>query len=761
MKIREIHVDGFGHFADRSFGPLNRPVTVFHGANEAGKSTLLEFVRRVLYGFPDGRTGANPYRPLAGGNHGGALTIEGADSQRYNVRRHHGARGGTVTLTSASGEPLPDSETSRLLGGNPEYIFNRVFTFTLEELFANDLLSDDNVNDYIYSEGMGVSSLPEALRRIRREKDGLFRKGGSTQEIYRVANRLQSVDDSLQLVADNAAEYARLSDELARANERLLELSDRRESLDSEQRRQLQLRSCWSDWVALDHAASRLSEIPAIEGFPTDGVSRLDVVEERIRSAQRTLSNEQEQVELLAKQMQEIGTPAAVLESAEEIQAIARGSNSLKQSIKDLPERQAELRTRKDNLENMLRELGPAWDVERLERFDLSLEVRQEVSELGDRLRSADVERQRCEAEVGQAERALVEANEAEVEARDQFEAAVAPELDEALIRERRGVIRSARALLGEYDRVRDQKAALDGQLASFGSSGDEGVPPLRIAAGLGIAVGIVVALLGFMAGGDGMAAVGIAGLLLALAGAGLFLYTFRAGGGAGAASTLLATLRRQQSDAEDAVERCEADLKELAAYMGLSEVVDAALSDAEQALEDEAGRIQAQAQLQAALERETGIRKAREKRLLDAKQALNDASESQREAIGAWQSWLRSRELSDRFSPDNVDLLAGQIARARDQLGTVRDWEHRVDAIEQDLIEHYGAVQPHALALGIPVSADEYRSVEAAADRLIVLLEEARSTEQERRSLADRLADRQREVEVGWSGSLNWPGMA
>ena len=748
MRIREIHIDGFGHFADRSFGGISGPVTVFHGPNEAGKSTLLEFVRRVLYGFPDGRTGANQYRPHASGSHGGVLTIEDSYGLRYNIRRHHGRSGGPVTLTAERGEPMPDAELIRLLGGNPKYIFDRVFTFTLEELYASDLVSDDNVNDYIYSEGMGVSSLPEALRRIRREKDGLFRKGGSTQQIYHAANRLQSVDDSLREVADNAAEYARLSDELARANARLLELGERRDALERDQRRQLQLRSCWSDWVALDNAASRLSEIPTIESFPTDGVSRLDVVEQQIRSAQSSLSREQAQMELLAKQMEATSPADAVLESAEEIQGIARGSNSLRQSIKDLPERQAELRTRKDNLENMLRELGPAWDVERLERFDLSLEVRQEVAELGDRLRSADADLQRCEVDVTQAKQALGEAAEAEEEARGHLESAAAPALDEAQIRERRGVVRSARTLLGERERVRAQKLALDGQLASLGTAGAEGVPPLRFAAGVGIAIGIIVALLGFLTGG-GMAALGTVGLVLAVAGVGLFLYTFWAGGAAGDRSTLLATVRRQRSEAEDVVEKCDLDLKELAVHLGLSEVTEAALSDAEEELEDETRRIQVRAQLKSALDRETGIRRMREGRLVDANQASADAADGQRDASQAWHSWLRSRELSDRFSPDSVDLLAGQIARARDQLGTVRDWEQRVAAIEQDLNEHYEAVHPHAETLGIVVSADDHRSVAAAADRLIALLEEARSTEQERRSLTDRLADRQQEVDA------------
>ena len=407
MKLRDIHVDGFGRFADRSFGPLERPITVFSGANEAGKSTLLEFVRRVLYGFPDGRSNANLYRPLAGGNHGGSLTIESADRLRYNVRRSQGARGGTVTLTADTGEPLPDSELYRLLGGNPEYIFNRVFTFTLEELYASDLLSDENVNDYIYSEGMGVSALPAALRKIRRDKEDLFRRGGSTQKIYHVANRLQGVDGSLQEVANNAATFASLTADLTSANQHLQEQAKRRDSLTLEQRHFVQLRSCWSDWIALDAAESRLSEIPAIEDFPADGVSRLERVEERIRSAERSQVNEQEQVELLTKQVEGLDSGTGVLEREDDIQAIARGSDSLDQSIKDLPEREAELRTRKKNLEGTLRELGPAWDVDRLEQFDLSLEVRQEVSELGDRLKSADAEEAETRGRQSQLRNAL------------------------------------------------------------------------------------------------------------------------------------------------------------------------------------------------------------------------------------------------------------------------------------------------------------------------------------------------------------------
>ena len=63
MKIRDIRIDGFGRFSDAQFGPLERSLTVFVGPNEAGKSTLLEFVRRMLFRIsPQERTG----KPLPG-----------------------------------------------------------------------------------------------------------------------------------------------------------------------------------------------------------------------------------------------------------------------------------------------------------------------------------------------------------------------------------------------------------------------------------------------------------------------------------------------------------------------------------------------------------------------------------------------------------------------------------------------------------------------------------------------------------------------
>ena len=130
MRIRELYIDGFGQFAGRQFGPLERPVTVFFGPNEAGKSTLLEFIRRMMYGYPDGRSRANQYPPLMGGNHGGRIAVEEGDGRRYDIRRTAGSRGGTLTISAVSGEPVDEATLSRLLGHNSRIVFEQVFAFT-------------------------------------------------------------------------------------------------------------------------------------------------------------------------------------------------------------------------------------------------------------------------------------------------------------------------------------------------------------------------------------------------------------------------------------------------------------------------------------------------------------------------------------------------------------------------------------------------------------------------------------------------------
>ena len=115
MRLEELYLDGFGRFHQQTIG-ISEPVTVFYGPNEAGKSTLLAFVRTVLFGFPTrGRT--EHYPPLAGGRHGGRIRFSDDAGVVYTLERFAGARGGVPSLLTGAGEPLDVATTLPRLTG--------------------------------------------------------------------------------------------------------------------------------------------------------------------------------------------------------------------------------------------------------------------------------------------------------------------------------------------------------------------------------------------------------------------------------------------------------------------------------------------------------------------------------------------------------------------------------------------------------------------------------------------------------------------
>ena len=51
MKISALEVDGFGVWSGLELADLSDELTVFYGVNEAGKTTLMQFVRTMFFGF--------------------------------------------------------------------------------------------------------------------------------------------------------------------------------------------------------------------------------------------------------------------------------------------------------------------------------------------------------------------------------------------------------------------------------------------------------------------------------------------------------------------------------------------------------------------------------------------------------------------------------------------------------------------------------------------------------------------------------------
>ncbi len=749
MKIRDIRIDGFGRFSDAQFGPLERSLTVFVGPNEAGKSTLLEFVRRILFGFPRKSGRVNPYPALGGGRYGGRVAIEGSDGRMCDLHRTTGGSfRGDVVLTSASGQPLPENELTALLGNHSRDVFEQVFAFTLEDLYSDELLNDENVNSQIYSAGMGVTLLPGAVRSIESGRTDIFLKGGSSQKVYEVRGRIEELDETLRSVRDNAARYGELTDRRRQIEDELRNLAVRRQEIQSRYNHQVMLQNAWGSWIDLNSAEEDLAELPAIDDFPADGLNRLEALQERLSAARREYESDEHRVSKAERAADVRIEHEAILTNSAEVRRLQNGRTAFDGSVRDLPERETELEGHTRTLADTLKNLGPDWDECRLEGFDFSIAVRQQISEHGDRLRSASAGLTDVKSALGQDTAALEEAKDAESNAGRRLEAADKPRLNPDRIRQHRHLVRATRSQLDEISRQRQNVLNLKNQLKGVeGAAQAEGARAgSRTVAAISFVIGLALLIAGAALGG--MASIIGAAAGIALAGLGIYLFmseNFRpvlAG-----KSPLAQPIRESIRDAERDIDDRRSKMKQDAAPLNLNVIDESSLLSAEQTIDEEEELLNERTRLTETLEDAKELAKQRQIRTDRTAIAVTEAKGRLNAARLEWRKWAMSRGLSDTFTPETADVLQGQVELGRSRLEDVRSWQQRIEAIQKDIDEYIDAVEPLAAAFDVPFDRNDSRVVAAAADRLVELLEEVQEDVRKRTDTEAELEDARRQL--------------
>jgi uncharacterized protein YhaN len=177
MRIREISIDGFGVWSGLRLTGLDEPINVLYGPNEAGKTTLMQFLRAMLYGFsPDRRQRYLP--PVNGGHPGGELTVTGADGT-FTVRRHAApdeSAAGRLECV-AGGEVIRDDRLLARLSGNvDEAVYRNVFAIGLREIQELGALTDTEAAQWLYKLATGADrvSLVDVLAELAKARQRIL-----------------------------------------------------------------------------------------------------------------------------------------------------------------------------------------------------------------------------------------------------------------------------------------------------------------------------------------------------------------------------------------------------------------------------------------------------------------------------------------------------------------------------------------------------------------------------------------------------------
>ena len=750
MRLEELYLDGFGHFHQRTFSPEGRPVTVFYGPNEVGKSTLLAFIRTVLFGFPIQRRNEH-YPPLSGGRHGGRIRLSGDDGQTYTLERYVGVRGGPLAVRDGAGNPVdPTDFIPRITAQATQAVFTNLFAFGIDELQQVGLLDDSSVSEAIYSAGQGVPGLSAFSQRLAARRKEIFLPTGRSQEVVKLAASLREIDEQLQAAERNADQYAILTSRRAEIDAELQAQDVERSQFNIRQAELRNLITGWEDWVELNNCKDQLKSLPAYEQFPVDAIPRLEALQERVRQTKADSEEASEHLRIAAEATAAVITGEPLLETAGRVEEIRRGRDSFDGSVHDLPERQAELGNMEADLATSLADLGHQWGEGDLEAFDTSLVVRNLVGGWKERMTGSGERLLQAELRLEQERRTLLDRQLESQEAREQLPPEP-PSMDAAGLMDRQDALRTSKGRLAEYERMRQNHENLRGQHSVL-TSGTESrhdtsraLPPAVLVL-LAIA-GAALAGIGIILGGAGLPmGIGAGLVLIAVA---VALWVRGRTGPSRTTSPATSTLGQQTAEAEASVERSRQALIEAAAPLGLAGQPDgAALDSAEADLEVLRAQLGAWESANTRLEESSRRERFQEQRRADAAKEQEGAVESDQEAHREWRQWLQDRQLNDALTPDTVTTFLARVDAARGALVETRRMRDRVAAIEKDIEQFHQKVEPLAVTHEIPLPAGNWGQTAAVADTLINRMDEAREAQsrreaaQEQQDAAQRFAE-------------------
>ncbi|MCM3758766.1 AAA family ATPase [Sporosarcina aquimarina] len=207
MKIERLTIYGFGRHSNVTI-ELGDGVTVIYGENEAGKTTIYQFILQVLFGFPPKNNALLRYEPKTGSSYGGKIVINDKKYGVVEVERIRGKSAGDVTVRFENGTTGGQAELNDLLRQYDRAAFESVFSFSLFQLQGLEQMDSDELSRTLLSSGTtGIDSLLQLEKKLEKEKAELFKKSGKNPQMNVLLKELRELEETLKTQRAKVDEY--------------------------------------------------------------------------------------------------------------------------------------------------------------------------------------------------------------------------------------------------------------------------------------------------------------------------------------------------------------------------------------------------------------------------------------------------------------------------------------------------------------------------------------------------------------------------
>lgn len=295
MKIEKLHIYGFGKHENVEID-LKAGINVFYGENEAGKSTIQQFILHILFGFPQKNAQLLRYEPKSGTMYGGKLHLTDEYGARVVVERVKGKASGDVVLYFEDGRRGGEKELSDLLHSYSRTDFEAIFSFSLLQLQGFEKMTEEELTRTLLTSGTtGMDMLTNVETQFVKEMGELFKPTGKKPLINQKIEELRELEFEWKSQMEEVQKYEPSIKRLHELELIIAKMIEQEKSISDQLQQYLrwkQLKPIKEKELELAQALEKVKHIT----FPVDGIRRYESIKDKEVSVKITLEQLKEEL---------------------------------------------------------------------------------------------------------------------------------------------------------------------------------------------------------------------------------------------------------------------------------------------------------------------------------------------------------------------------------------------------------------------------------------------------------------------------------
>ena len=371
MNITDIKIQRYGVWRDLNLPVHPRGLTVIHGPNEAGKSTIMRFVRGIFHGFPEQSRAHGSLAQRAGW--GGTLELKDGD-ETLEVWRRIDEQGKRQFHCHTEQHSLSESEFAARLGRVDANLFRSIYSLGLKELRELSSLQSDQVSEYIYGTSLGLvgQRLMNAEAGTRKRSRELLNPEKRTGRLFDLSGEYNSLGDALARSERVMSQYRETLTDADRWEHSRNDIEVRIENLERERRNLRYMHRVWNPWKRQQELQRELLEYDELLNFPSDGIRQLELLDRKLELLRQKRTSQRNELRQLQKRLKDNRKHYELRDHASGIRALIDLRGLVETAERHLAAVSADATMLKAELDEKLEGLGQGWTVQKLEEVDTS-----------------------------------------------------------------------------------------------------------------------------------------------------------------------------------------------------------------------------------------------------------------------------------------------------------------------------------------------------------------------------------------------------